>query len=126
MEQSRITDRRREPRTKADLTVQVWGIDVRGERFLQAARAREISLSGALLSELETEVRSGDVIGVLYAGKKARYKVVWVRYCGDRYKVQAAIHRIAPDECPWMELLRGEQVVPAKPARAQAPGPLRG
>lgn len=105
MAEIRNFDRRREPRTKVDITVRVWGMNVRGERFVQASRAREISLSGALLSDLEAEVRSGDVIGVLYAGKRARYKVIWVRYCGDRYKVQAAVHRVEPDECPWKELL---------------------
>jgi len=109
----RTIDRRREPRTRADLDVQVWGIDVRGERFLQEAKARDISRSGALLSQLETDVRSGDVIGVLYAGKKARYKIIWVRYCGTSRKVQAAVHRMAPDECPWLELLREEQTANA-------------
>jgi hypothetical protein len=46
-------DRRREPRTDVDIVLTVWGVDTRGDRFLQEARAREISLSGALLSGLE-------------------------------------------------------------------------
>jgi hypothetical protein len=66
---------------------------------------REISVSGALLSGLDVELRSGDVLGVLYAGKKARYRVVWVRYSNCEHKVQAAIHRVEPDTCPWRELL---------------------
>jgi hypothetical protein len=98
-------DRRREPRTDIELGLTVWGVDTRGDRFLQEARAREISLSGALLTGLDAELRSGDVIGILYAGKKARYRVVWVRHSGTNDKVQAAVHRFAPDECPWKELL---------------------
>ena len=101
-------DRRREPRTEIDLALTVWGIDTKGDRFLQQAHARDISLSGALLSGLNAELRSGDVIGILYAGKKARYRVVWVRESGNSAKVQAAVHRIAPDECPWKELLAEE------------------
>lgn len=101
----RTIERRREPRTNVDLALTVWGVDTRGDRFLQEARAREISLSGALLSGLDAELRSGDVIGILYAGKKARYRVVWVRQSGNGLKVQAAVHRIAPDECPWKDLL---------------------
>ena len=101
--------RRREPRIEADLVLTVWGVDTRGDRFLQEARARNISLSGALLSGLHAELRSGDVIGILYAGKKARYRVVWVRESGNSQKVQAAVHRIAPDECPWKDLLDEEQ-----------------
>jgi hypothetical protein len=84
-------------------------VDTRGDRFLQEARARDISLSGALLSGLDAELRSGDVIGILYAGKKARYRVVWVRQSGTDHKVLAAVHRIAPDECPWKDLLDEEQ-----------------
>jgi hypothetical protein len=45
---------------------------------------------------------------VLYAGKKARYRVIWVRYPGDGGEVLAAVHRIAPDECPWLEVLGKE------------------
>ena len=104
----RRPDRRREPRIDADLPLTVWGIDTRGDRFLQQAYARDISLSGALLSGLDAELRSGDVIGILYAGKKARYRVVWVRESGNGLKVQAAVHRIARDECPWKELLAEE------------------
>lgn len=101
-------DRRREPRTVIDLGLTVWGVDTRGDRFLQETRARDISLSGALLVGLDAELRSGDVIGILYAGKKARYRVVWVRHSGTSDKVQAAVHRFAADECPWKELLAEE------------------
>ncbi|MGP0017414.1 MAG: PilZ domain-containing protein [Candidatus Sulfotelmatobacter sp.] len=101
-------DRRREPRSSADLPLLVWGVDTRGERFLQEARVRDLSLSGALLSGLDSELRSGDVIGILYAGKKARYRVIWVRHSGSEQKAQAAVHRFTPDECPWKELLAEE------------------
>ena len=104
-------DRRREPRTDADIALTVWGVDTRGDRFLQEAHAREISLSGALLFGLDSELRSGDVIGNLYAGKKARYRVVWVRQSGTSHKVQAAVHRFTTDECPWKTLLPEEEIV---------------
>ncbi len=101
-------DLRREPRTDIDLGLTVWGVDTRGDRFLQETRAHDVSLSGALLVGLDAELRSGDVIGVLYAGKKARYRVVWVRHSGTSDKVQAAVHRFTADECPWKELLSEE------------------
>src|SRR5271169_6676983 len=101
----RRIDRRQEARTEVDLALIVWGVDTRGDRFLQEARARDISLSGAMLSGLDADLRSGDVIGLLYEGRKARYRVVWVRYdeCGD--KMQYAVHRVDPDTCPWQHLL---------------------
>jgi hypothetical protein len=101
-------DRRREPRTDIDIGLTVWGVDMRGDRFLQEAHAREVSLSGALILGLDCELRSGDVIGILYRGKKARYRVVWVHFSGTSDKIQAAVHRFAPDECPWKELLQEE------------------
>jgi hypothetical protein len=117
----RRTDRRREPRTEVDLALTVWGIDTKGDRFLQLAHARDISLSGALLSGLDAELRSGDVIGILYAGKKARYRVVWVRESENGLKVQAAVHRIAPDECPWKALLAEEYASTAPEASPPNP-----
>ena len=114
-----MKDRRREPRAEVDIPLQVWGVDTRGERFLQAACARDISLSGALISQLDAELRSGDVIGILYAGRKARYRVVWVRYAGVNQKVQAAVHRFPSDECPWQDLLSEEPGVSPSPEATQ-------
>ena len=104
-EQATDKDHRREQRSTSNVPLTVWGIDTRGDRFLQEARARNISLSGALLQGLDADLRSGDVIGILYAGKKARYRIVWVRESDNGLKVQAAIHRLSADECPWKELL---------------------
>jgi len=98
-------DRRREPRTAIDLPLTVWGVDTKGEQFLQDVRARDISLSGALLSGLDVDLASGDVIGILHAGRKARFRVVWIRYDESGDKLQAAVHRLPADACPWLSLL---------------------
>ena len=114
----RHIDRRSEPRTHANFAVTVWGVDARGERFLQEAQVRDISFNGALLSGIEADLRCGDVIGLLYLSRKARYRVVWVRYDDMGDKIQAAIHRMEADPCPWDELLRTESAAP--PARPNA------
>ncbi|HXJ86980.1 MAG TPA: hypothetical protein VMS18_09205 [Candidatus Binatia bacterium] len=114
-------DRRREPRWHTDFDVLVWGVDTQGERFLQEAHAREVSLSGALLTGLDADVRSGDVIGILYGKKKARYRVVWVRYDGSGDKMQAAVHRISADQCPWVELLNDPEGAGHPQSSAQLP-----
>jgi hypothetical protein len=101
-------DRRREPRTELELSVVVWGIDTRGARFVEEARARDISLSGALLSGLTVELRSGDVVGLLYGTHKARYRVVWLRYDGGGGPTLVAVHRMEADVCPWLEVLAQE------------------
>lgn len=98
-------DRRHEPRTQLEIDVIIWGVDTRGERFVQRVLARNISLSGALICGIESELRSGDVIGVLYRGKTSRYRVVWIRYQDGVETLDAAIHRIEPDLCPWQEMI---------------------
>jgi hypothetical protein len=55
----RTFDRRRQPRKPLDLFLMVWGVDTQGERFLLEAHARDISLSGALLSGLDADLKSG-------------------------------------------------------------------
>jgi hypothetical protein len=107
-----MIERRSEPRFASNISLSVWGVDTKGERFLQQVQARDISLSGALLSGLDLEIRSGDVIGVLYAGRKARYRIVWIRYDGAGDKMEAAVHRLAADACPWIDLLPAEESEP--------------
>jgi hypothetical protein len=99
--------RRHEPGIDIGFPLSVCGINTRGERFVQEVQARSISETGALLSHVEAELRTGDVIGVLYAGKKARFRVIWARSYGAGLKVQAAIHCM-DDECPWLDLLSEE------------------
>jgi len=98
-----------------EISVIVWGVDTKGERFVQETRACEISLSGALLSNLNIELRPGDIVGILYANKKARFRVVWIRLNDGSQKVQAAVHRIDPDICPWQQLLCEEGAIITTP-----------
>jgi len=117
----RRIERRREPRTEVDLVLRVWGVDTRGERFLQEARAHDISRSGALLTGLDADLRSGDVIGVLCGSRKARYRVVWVHYDEAGDKMQVAVHRVDPDVCPWQDLLADEPAASPPPRDTALP-----
>lgn len=114
-------DRRSEARITANFAVTVWGVDTRGERFIQEARVRDISLSGALLTGLDADLRSGDVIGVLYLGRKARYRVIWLRYDDGGDKVQAAIHRLQADACPWQDLIEADAAPVNEPIQDSDP-----
>ncbi len=98
-------DRRREPRFPSRLLVQIWGIDVRGERFSREVVATNLSHTGALLS-LDDEPRCGDLVGISHEGKKSRFRVVWVRDSGDIRKIQVAVQKLEVDECPWKAALQ--------------------
>ena len=92
-----------------NLSVRVWGIDATGALFVQDAVARNISGSGALLSGIEQKIRTHDLIGVGYGDRQARFRVVWVRDSGTDQKVQAAVHKLKSEECPWKHVL-GQEV----------------
>lgn len=100
-----MMERRRESRPEAEFSLRVWGADCDGRYFSQEVEVSNISVSGALFSRLDQELKAGDLIGVEYLGKKARFRVVWVRDSGNHYKVQAAVHRFKGDACPWLALL---------------------
>lgn len=88
---------------------------------MEQAHARDISLSGALLSGVDADLRSGDVIGVLHGKKKARYRMVWVRYDGGGERMQVAVHRLESDECPWLDLLAEDAQTDPPPLSAPSP-----
>ena len=94
---------RLEPRKKSGLVVSVRGRDRTGECFTEEVIASSISVSGALLSGMGREMRPGDLIWTEYAGKSARFKVVWVRNSGSEQLTQAAVHLCPGENSPWKD-----------------------
>jgi hypothetical protein len=99
-----MNERRKEPRDRCEAAVRVWGRDTGGNTFSQKCVACNLSLSGALLSGLQTLLRCGDPIVVGYGDKKAKFRVIWSR---DQ---QAAVQKLRDQPCPWKELLDLEPV----------------
>lgn len=110
---------RPEPRIPADLPVRVWGMSSNGRAFSQSARAQNISSEGALLSAIDYDLTVGDVIGVQYKEKKARFKVIWVINAGSEQKVQAGVQVLSDQEAPWKYELpvAGKDAAPAESNR---------
>ena len=100
-----MIERRREPRVPADIPVLVWGTDAHAKPFSQEAVAINLSENGALLSGMDHEPRCGDLIGIAYENRKARFRVVWARDCGTPHKVRIAVQKLAAEVCPWKALL---------------------
>jgi hypothetical protein len=96
-------EQRRELREDERLVVMIDGRDKTGERFTEQVVATGVSKTGALLSGISRHLRSGDIIWVEHRGKKSRFKVVWVRDSESLQLIQAAIHLLERERCPWQD-----------------------
>src|SRR3954465_8728966 len=61
----------------AGVEVRIWGMDQDDKPFIQSALARHITDKGALLTGV-LPVKMGDVVGVRYLERKARFKITWL------------------------------------------------
>lgn len=104
-----------QPRVPVDLDLRVWGMGADGRPFSQHARARNISTGGALLSDIERDLRIGDTIGVQSGNHKARCKVVWSTNTLSIQKIRVGVQLLSAQECPWSSLLpHSERATPVK------------
>src|SRR6201987_1105007 len=111
-----MSEQRPDPRVNSDLSVRIWGMAANGQTFSQHVRAGNISISGALFSGLEHELKVGDVIGVQYGDRKSRCRVIWVMDAGPIQKVKVGVQIVTDQDCPWKSELRPEQITaPADP-----------
>jgi hypothetical protein len=97
-------EQRSEPRRDKSLVVTINGMDKTGESFTQNALATRLSNSGALLSGIIRPMRSGDLLWVEHQGRKSRFKIVWVRNSETPDLIQAAIHLMNVEPCPWAKV----------------------
>ena len=106
---------RPEPRVPVFLPVRVFGMSADGRPFFQAAHVENISSDGALLTGVEHALAPGEVVGVQYLDKKARFSVVWHMDSGQIKKAQVGIKLVEGQTCPWLsELERPAEVTTAK------------
>ena len=96
-------EQRREFRKHECFVVTMYGRDQNGVCFSQKVTASSISRSGALLSGITRRIRPGDLILVEHSGEKSRFKVIWVRDSESHQLMQAAIHLLDSELCPWAD-----------------------
>lgn len=110
-------EKRPESRVLADLPVRVWGMDADGKPFFQSATAGNLSSEGAQLSHINHSLKIGDVIGIQYADKKARFEVIWVKPAMVPQRNLVGVVIVAQQTVPWGEVTAGKrpEVVKAPP-----------
>jgi hypothetical protein len=88
-----MVERRQESRTQADIAVRISGRAVSGKPFAQSAVASSISGGGALLSGMERQVRTGDLVWVEYEERKGPFQ----NRVGTGFRVRAKDSSCSPE-----------------------------
>lgn len=108
-------EKRPETRIAADIPVRVWGMDCDGKPFFQNAMASNLSSEGAQLSRLNHTLKQGEIIGVQYGDKKARFHIKWVKASTVPRTFEAGVMILTGQAVPWAEVT-GKDKPLAKPA----------
>ncbi len=121
--------RRREVRVTRPLTVRLWGLDAGGRPFGSAATTLDISPSGACVEGVSGQLAAGNIVGLQYEDRKARFAVAWVGEAGSERAGQVGLKCLEPEKKVWGKALEEEPPPPVQapePATAPAPGPPQG
>lgn len=108
-------EKRPETRITTDIPVRVWGMDSDGKPFFQNAIASNLSSEGALLAKLHHTLKQGEIIGIQYGDKKARFQLKWIKAVGAPKKFEAGVQILAGQTVPWADVA-GKDKPAAKPS----------
>jgi hypothetical protein len=86
------------------LMVRVWGMDCEGRPFFQNANADNLTIEGSLLVGINHPLKVGDIIGVQYEEKKARFKVLEVTNGSAPRRINAHVEVLPGQRTPWHDL----------------------
>ena len=96
-----LMEKRPEPRISADIPVRIWGMDADGKPFFQSALAGNLSTDGAQLFQINHSLKTGDIIGIQYGEKKARFRVIWLKAAPVPQRNDVGVKLLPEQEVPW-------------------------
>jgi hypothetical protein len=91
------------PKVPAGREGSIFGTDVAGKAFFQAARAVSISGFEVTLEGVTCSLDVNNVVGVRHAGQKARFQVVWVGLQGTPQQGQVGLRALELDKDIWTQ-----------------------
>lgn len=98
----------------AEIPVRVWGMDADGKPFFQKAVASSLSSEGIQITRIHHALKDGEVIGIQYGEKKARFEIKWVKPGFLPNTFNAGVRLLSGQTAPW------DEVVSEKKAEANA------
>jgi hypothetical protein len=90
-------DRRRYRRVTALQPVRIWGVDGEGLPFSQVARAKNVSVNGAVLQGMLHTMKAGELLHLQLGQHQAEFSVVWVGRLGTCRQGEVGV-QINPSE----------------------------
>jgi hypothetical protein len=94
-------DSRRELRVDVALLVRIWGVDRYSRPFMQLATVRNISILGAVLGGVRSQVKPGEMLDVQYDGQHAQFRVVWSGRPGSLEAGEVGLERLPSEPFIW-------------------------
>lgn len=79
-------------------------MDADGKPFFQSGLAGSLSSEGAQLTHLHHCLKAGDIVGIQYGEKKARFKVIWANPSVIPRKHKAGVLILPNQIAPWTEI----------------------
>lgn len=104
-------------RVSAEIAVRIWGMDADGRPFFQNAKASNLSNKGAKLSHINHALKTGEVIGIQYGDRKARFEVVWFKPSQAAGLNEAGVRAMNQQVAPWEEVTQTVSTVPPSVSR---------
>src|SRR6202008_2747507 len=92
---------RREPRKDVRVAIRIFGTDVAGKAFSENVFTVNVSRGGAMVIEVKTQLKVGEVIGLTYGSSKGRYEVRWVGQPGSQKQNFAGLQNMKVDQVVW-------------------------
>src|SRR5579883_1166349 len=93
--------RRREDRISVILPVRIFGIDSQNKPFNLRTETVDVTRLGARLHSVNCFSKAGEVVGVQYEDKKARFRVCWVGLPGTPKEGDIGIQLMESDRPIW-------------------------
>jgi PilZ domain-containing protein len=109
---------RREPRKDIRVPIRIFGTDVAGKAFSESVYTVNVSRGGAMVIEVKTQLKVGEIIGLTYGTTKARYEVRWVGQSGSKKQNLAGLQNAKADQVVWDFPL--PETTPEEAVRARA------
>lgn len=98
---SNVMGRRRQPRLTGILPVRIWGTDCEGKPFIEHVCTIDISNKGACLAAVRARLSRGDMLGLQYRNRQARFRVIWVSPASTPGDNHVGLECLQPEKELW-------------------------